>query len=64
MMQYLKKIRFGLVRSLVNFHPSSRKSENLHLMGSFCPKHIKFSMKKYSTEELCLMTLKSDPKKS
>ena len=33
------------------------------LIGSFFPKHIKFRLK--STEEpLCLMTLKSDPKKS
>ena len=34
------------LRNLVNFHASSRKPENLHLMGSFCPKHIK-EMEKY-----------------
>ena len=28
------------IRNLVNFHSSSRKSENLLLVGSFCPKHI------------------------
>ena len=33
------------IRNLVNFHVSSRKSENL--MGSFCQKHIKIQMKKY-----------------
>ena len=28
--------------NLVNFHASSRKSENLHFDGFFCPKYIKF----------------------
>ena len=35
------------LRNLVNFHASSRKPENLHLIGTFCPKHIKFWMEKY-----------------
>ena len=30
------------IRNLVNFHASSRKSENLHFHGSCCPKNIKF----------------------
>ena len=34
-------------KNLVKFHASSRKSENLHLMGSICPKHTKFSIKEY-----------------
>ena len=47
-------------RNLVNFHASSRKSENLHIDGLDLSNS--FSWK--STEGLCLMTLKSDPKKS
>ena len=35
------------IRNLVNFDASSRKSDICILMGSFCPKHIKFWMKKY-----------------
>ena len=42
---FKEKLTDGLkndIRNLVNFHASSRKSENVHFMGSFCPKHIKF----------------------
>ena len=35
-------------KNLVNFHASSGKSENFHFDGSFCPKNIKFSVKKYT----------------
>ena len=35
------------IRNLINFHVSSRKSENLGFDGLFSPKHIKFQMKKY-----------------
>ena len=45
-------------RNLVNFHASSRKSENLHTDGLDLSNS--FSWK--SAEGLCLM--KSDPKKS
>ena len=34
-------VAWEMTRNLVNFHESSWKSENLHLMGSFCRKHIK-----------------------
>ena len=47
---FKEKFTSGLkndVRNLVNFHVSSCKSENCTLMGLFCPKHIKFSVKKY-----------------
>ena len=27
------------IRNLVNFHPTTQKSENFTLMGSFCPKY-------------------------
>ena len=41
-MQSLKeKLTCGLkydMRTLVNFHPTTQKSENFTLMGSFCPK--------------------------
>ena len=38
------------MRNLVNFHPTTQKSENFTLMGSFCPKYMKFELK--NTEEL------------
>ena len=53
-------VAWKMTRNLVNFRVSSWKSENLHLMGSFSWKDIKFYMK--STEELFLMTLESDAK--
>ena len=48
------------IRNLVNFHASNRKSENLHFDGLLLCKAYKDLWK--STEELCLMTLKSDAK--
>ena len=41
-----------MTRNLVNFHASSWKSEDLHLMGSFCRKHIKSSMKQCRKKNL------------
>ena len=35
------------VRNLVNFDPAAQKSENFTSMGSFCPKHVRFELKKY-----------------
>ena len=35
-------VTWKMTRNLANFHASSWKSENLHLMGFFCRKHIKF----------------------
>ena len=35
------------VRNLVNFHPNTQKSKNFTLMGCFCPKYMKFELKKY-----------------
>ena len=46
---------------LVKFYVSSRKSEILHSNGLFLPKSCTVSAKK-STEELSLMTQKSDAK--
>ena len=44
----------------LNFMQAVENLKISTLMGSFCPKHIKFWWKR--TEELCLMTLKSDAK--
>ena len=41
------------MRNLVNFHPTTQKSENFTSMGYFRPKY---------TEELPFMTLNSDAK--
>ena len=46
---------------LVKFHVSSAKPDILHFDGFFLPKSYKVSAKK-STEELYLVTLKSDSK--
>ena len=35
------------MRNLVNFHPTSQKSENFFSMDSFCPKHLRFELQKY-----------------
>ena len=49
------------IRNLVNFHASSRKSENLHFDGLILPKLFKVLDQK-GTDKLCLNTLKSDEK--
>ena len=51
-------IAWKLTRNLINFYASSWKSENLHLMGSFCRKIYSFRWK--GTEELFFMTLETD----
>ena len=35
------------MRNLVNSHPTTQKSKCFTLMGYFCPKYIKFELKKY-----------------
>ena len=50
------------IRNLVNFYASSRKFENLNFDGLVLPKANKVLDKK--VQKSCLMTLKSDPKKS
>ena len=44
--------------NLVNFHPTTQKSEIIFLMGSFCSNYGRFELK--NTEELFFMTLNSD----
>ena len=35
------------MKTLVNFHPTTQKFKNFTLMGYFCPKYIRFELKKY-----------------
>ena len=49
------------MRNLVNFHPSTQKSENFISIGYFWPKYMWFELKK-NTEELSFMALNSDAK--
>ena len=35
------------MRNLVNFHPTTQKSESFFSMGSFCPKYTRFDLQKY-----------------
>ena len=34
------------VKNLVNFHPTTQKSENFFSMGSFCSKYTRFELNK------------------
>ena len=48
--KFKEKLTFGFkydMRNLVNFHPTTQKSENFTSMGSFCPKYVRFELKKY-----------------
>ena len=35
------------IRNLVNFYPTTQKSENFTSMGYFCPKYMRFDLIKY-----------------
>ena len=35
------------MRNLVNFHPTTQKSEKFFSVGSFCPKYTRFELRKY-----------------
>ena len=48
------------MRNLVNFHPTTQKSKTFTPMGYFCPKYMRFGLKK--REEISLMALNSDAK--
>ena len=48
------------MRTLVNFQPTTQKSEDFFSLGSFCPKYTKMRYK--NTEELSFITLNSDAK--
>ena len=35
------------MRNFVNFHPTTQKFQNFTSMGYFCPKYMRFELKKY-----------------
>ena len=35
------------MKDLVNFNPTTQKSESFTSMGYFCPKYMRFELKKY-----------------
>ena len=48
--KFKEKPTFGFkhdMRNLVNFYSTTQEYENLTLMGSFCPKYIRFELKRY-----------------
>ena len=48
--KFKEKLTCGLkydMRNLVNFHPATQKFENFTSMGYFCPKYMRFELKKY-----------------
>ena len=49
------------MKDLVNFHPTTQKSVSFTSIGYFCPKYIRFDLKK-NTEKLFFMTLNSNTK--
>ena len=54
------------INDLVNFHPTTLKSTNFTSMGYFCPKYMRFGLKKYRgviihhTEQRCKIWIKLD----
>ena len=54
------------MRNLVNFYPTTQRSENFFSMGSFCPKHTRFELQKYrgfifnDTEHWCNIWINPD----
>ena len=54
------------MRNLVNFHPITQKSENFISVGSFCPKYIRWELKRYrgvifhETEQWCKIWIYPD----
>ena len=48
--KFKKKLTFGFkydMRNLMNFTPTTQKFENFISFGSFCPKYIRFELKRY-----------------
>ena len=39
-------LKYGM-NILVNFHPTTQKSESFTSMRYFCPEYVKFELKKY-----------------
>ena len=36
-----------VMKNLVNFYPTTQNFKNFTLMGYFCPKYMRFELKKY-----------------
>ena len=48
--KFEEKLTLGFkigMKTLVNFHPTTQKSTNFTSIGYFCPKHMRFELKKY-----------------
>ena len=61
--KFKEKLNCGFkqdMRNLVNFHPTTQKTESFTSIDYFCPKYMKFELK--NTEELSFMTLNIDAK--
>ena len=54
------------MRNLVNFHRTTQKSKNVTSMGYFCPKYLRFELKKHrevifhNTEQWCKIWINPD----
>ena len=54
------------MRNLVNFHPTTQKFNIFNFLGNFCPKYMRFEIKKYrgvifnDTERWCNIWINSD----
>ena len=54
------------MRNLVNFQPTTQKSENFTSMGYFCPKYMRLELKRYrgvvfhNTEQWCKIWINPD----
>ena len=47
--KFEEKLTLGFkndMKNLVNFHPTTEKSKNFTSMGYFCPKYMRFELKK------------------
>ena len=57
---------FKYDRNLLNFHPTIQKSKKFTSMGYFCPKYIRYELKKYrgvifhDTEQWCKIWINLD----
>ena len=48
--KFKEKLTYGFkydMKNLVNNHPTTQKSKNFTLMSYFCPKYLRFELKKY-----------------
>ena len=51
--KFKEKLTCGLkhdMRNLLNCHPTTQKSKNVTLMGYFCPRYMRFDLKKYRAD--------------